>query len=90
MKAPIKFSSFLAEQEIETPTTSDDTEVLVNGIGMMKVGQIRTKVARMLQDVASRASNEEVDWKSVKWMLGHSALHAYIDTLTSLQEKERV
>lgn len=88
MKTSMKFSSFLAEQENQLTENTDEMEVLVNGIGMMQVGQVRKKVAGMLQDLASKARDEQVDWKSVKWMLGHSALHAYIDTLTSLQEKE--
>ena len=87
MKAPMKFSSFLAEQEISDP---DEQVVLVNGIGMMKVEQVRNKVIAMLYDVAHKADSAQIDWKSVKWMLGHSTLHAYIDTLASLQEKERM
>lgn len=87
MKTPMKFSSFLAEQETGDP---DDQLVLVNGVGMMKVEQVRNKVVAMLHDIAIKSDGVNVDWKSVKWMLGHSALHAYIDTLASLQEKERV
>lgn len=86
MSSQIKFSKFLQEQQVTDPAIGDDAVVLVNGIGMMKVGQVKAKVTRMLAEVAHRAADPDANWMTIKKLMSHSALNAYIDTLISVQE----
>ena len=65
----------------------NDPIIQIEGIGQVKASQAKRHVRSMLADMTKTATNEDVEWKRVKWMLQHSALHAYVDALIKLQQE---
>jgi hypothetical protein len=82
----MSFIKYLLEEHPPQTGITDDTMVLVPGVGQMRYGQLRQQVAAKLDDLNNRVQSGDVDWKSVKWMLTNSTLHAYVDTLINLQD----
>ncbi len=68
-----------------TPSLPEDMDMLVQGIGRMKVGQAHSKVVSMLVDMSRRAQSGDVDWSEIKHMLTNSALSTYVNSLAALQ-----
>ena len=80
------FLKFLLEGDGED-WQHNDPIIQIEGIGQVKASQAKQHVRSMLADMAKTATNEEIEWKRVKWMLQHSALHAYVDALIKLQQE---
>lgn len=83
----MSFIQYLLDEQSYSSGITDETMVLVPGVGQMKYGQLRRQVAAKIDDLNSRVQSGEVDWSSVKWMLTNSTLHAYIDTLINLPKE---
>lgn len=75
----LKEPSVIYEEDPEDP---NNPEVLIKGIGRMKLKQLERNVRRKLQDLAKTEH-----WDQVQWKLTNDALGVMVDTLKRAHEE---
>lgn len=87
----MSFIKHLLEQQFEQSDMSvadvSTDQITVPGIGIASPEHIKRRVQTMINDLAARVNNQDVDWTSIKGLLNHSGLHAYVEALASLEHK---
>ena len=69
--------------------SSNDPEVLVNGVGKYRLSQVEDNVRRKIADMAQKvqqAGNKD-SWGQVLWMLNHAAMQEMVKTIVSTHQE---
>ena len=72
-----------------TEDSSNDPEVLVNGVGRYRLSQVKENVQRKIADMAQRvqSADSKENWEQILWMINHAAMHEMVKTIVSAHQE---